>query len=117
MERSVDGMKLHEEKYSGDCILYNLPELLQGCEKLGRFTSTQTHANFYPNQVCWPRHHSNISFVNNSHVQSSFYKVPYNLAENASSKCSSKLSVVLDISYMYTDTDLKYQWIDQCPKL
>ncbi len=34
MERSVDGMKLHREKYSGDFIPYNLPELFHGCEKL-----------------------------------------------------------------------------------
>ncbi len=33
MERSVDGMKLHGEKYSGDIIPYNLPELFQGFEK------------------------------------------------------------------------------------
>jgi hypothetical protein len=34
MERSVNGMKLHREKYSGDFIPYNLPELFQGREKL-----------------------------------------------------------------------------------
>jgi hypothetical protein len=38
MERSVDGMKLHREKYSGDFIPYNLPELFQGSEKLEKFT-------------------------------------------------------------------------------
>ncbi len=34
MERTVDGMKLHKEKYSRDFIPYNLPELFQGSEKL-----------------------------------------------------------------------------------
>jgi hypothetical protein len=38
MERSVDGMKLHTEKYSGDFISENLPELFQGCENLEKFT-------------------------------------------------------------------------------
>ncbi len=32
IEWSVDGMKLHWEKYSGDFIPYNLPELFQRCE-------------------------------------------------------------------------------------
>ncbi len=30
---TVDGMKLRREKYSGDFIPYNLPELFQGCDK------------------------------------------------------------------------------------
>ncbi len=34
MERNVDGMKLHREKYSEDFIPYNLPELFQRYEKL-----------------------------------------------------------------------------------
>ncbi len=38
MERSVDGMKLHREKYSGDFIPYNSPELFQGSDKLEKFT-------------------------------------------------------------------------------
>jgi hypothetical protein len=45
MERSVDGMKLHTEKYSGDFILLNLPELFQGCEiaeKVTRFAPMLT---------------------------------------------------------------------------
>ncbi len=50
MERSVERMKLHREKYSGDFIPYNQPELFQGCEKLEKFTilgvptgTTETH--------------------------------------------------------------------------
>jgi hypothetical protein len=38
MGRSVDGMKLQREKYSGDFIPNNLPELFQGCEKLEKLT-------------------------------------------------------------------------------
>jgi hypothetical protein len=37
MEWSVEEIKLHTihmGKYSGDFILYNLPELFQGCEKM-----------------------------------------------------------------------------------
>jgi hypothetical protein len=45
MERSVDGMKLHTEKYSGDFIPYNLPQLFQGCEKLGKFTRPSVSQN------------------------------------------------------------------------
>jgi hypothetical protein len=43
MERSVNGMKLHREKYFGDFIPYNLTELFQGCEKLEKFTSPVFH--------------------------------------------------------------------------
>jgi hypothetical protein len=43
IERSVDGMKLYREKYSGDFIPYNLPELFQGSEKLEKFTWARTH--------------------------------------------------------------------------
>ncbi len=41
MEQRVDEMKYegtYREKYSGDFIPYNLPELFQGCEKLDKFT-------------------------------------------------------------------------------
>jgi hypothetical protein len=38
-ERSLDGMKLHREKYSGDFILYNLPELFQDSEKPNHSTA------------------------------------------------------------------------------
>jgi hypothetical protein len=37
-ECTVDGMKLHREKYSGDFIPHNLPEFFQGSEKLEKFT-------------------------------------------------------------------------------
>jgi hypothetical protein len=37
----VDGMKLHREKYLGDFIPNNLPELFQGSEKLEKFTSAR----------------------------------------------------------------------------
>jgi hypothetical protein len=37
MERSVDGMKLYTEKYPGDFIPQNLPELFQGCEDLKKY--------------------------------------------------------------------------------
>jgi hypothetical protein len=48
MERSVDRMKLHREKYSEDFIPYNLPALFQRCKKLGNLTgqelaSSSTH--------------------------------------------------------------------------
>jgi hypothetical protein len=46
MEQSVAGMKLHREKYSGDFIPYNMPELFQSCEKLEKFTMTRC-ANRY----------------------------------------------------------------------
>jgi hypothetical protein len=52
MERSVDGMKLHREKYSGDFIRYNLPELFKGREKLEKFTWVRTHVLPYHNQDC-----------------------------------------------------------------
>jgi hypothetical protein len=41
MERSVDGMKFHREKYSGDCIPNKLPELFQGSEKLEILTGRE----------------------------------------------------------------------------
>ncbi len=50
MERIVDGMKLHREKYSGDFNLYNLPELFQGSGKLEKFTWVQTQTHVVPHQ-------------------------------------------------------------------
>ncbi len=41
MEQSVVGMQLHRENYSGDLILYNMPEFFQSCEKLEKFTMTR----------------------------------------------------------------------------
>ncbi len=50
MERSVDGMTLHREKYSGDFIPYYSPELFQGCEKPKIFTRKWTRHLFHPDQ-------------------------------------------------------------------
>ncbi len=38
MERSVDGIKLHREKYSGDFIPYKLPELSKDVKNLKNFS-------------------------------------------------------------------------------
>jgi hypothetical protein len=38
---AVNEMKLHREKYSGDVIPYNLPELFQGSEKLEKITGRE----------------------------------------------------------------------------
>jgi hypothetical protein len=60
MDRSIDGMKLHTEKYSEDYIPCNLPESFQGCEKLEKIylianlwiSTTQTEcANCYTTQT------------------------------------------------------------------
>jgi hypothetical protein len=52
MERSVDWMKLHREKYSGDFFPYNLPVLFQGSEKLEKFTWAWNHVLPHNDQDC-----------------------------------------------------------------
>jgi hypothetical protein len=52
MERSIDGMKLHREKYSGDFIPFYLPELFQGSEKQEKFTWTRTNVLQHYNYDC-----------------------------------------------------------------
>jgi hypothetical protein len=51
MERSVDG-KIHREKFSGDLIPHNLPELFQGSEKQEKFTWARTHVLQHYNPDC-----------------------------------------------------------------
>ncbi len=66
MERSVDEMKLHREKYSGGP--YNLPESLQGCEKLDKITRARICVLYHSDWVCLPPHiirsisHKNTDF-------------------------------------------------------
>ncbi len=52
MERSVDGMKLHWDKYSRDFIPYNLPQLCQEYEILEQSTRTRISDLCRPDQVC-----------------------------------------------------------------
>ncbi len=77
MVRSVDGMKLLREKYSGYFIPYNLPELFQGCEKLA-------------NSLPWARQFSRTNPV--------FHKIQYDLAEYASSEWYGELWGVFHIN-------------------
>jgi hypothetical protein len=46
------GLKLHGEKYSGDFIPYNLPELFQGSEKQEKLTWARTHVLKHYNHDC-----------------------------------------------------------------
>ncbi len=65
MERSVDGMNLHREKYSGDFIPYNLPELFQGCEKLEKYPGLELASSTkHSDGRCYPLRYAVIHLQN-----------------------------------------------------
>ena len=99
MERSVDGMKLQREEYYAIFILYNLPVLFKGCITTGKINPDANSQPFplRPGVLttqCAPlmrivrKHIVGVQFSRRKPV---FYKVHYNLAENAFFEWSGKL--------------------------
>jgi hypothetical protein len=66
-------MKLHREKYPGDFIPYNLPELFQGCEKLEKYRGLELASSTI--QTGDAIHNATLSFI---------YKIQCYFAKNAS---------------------------------
>jgi hypothetical protein len=99
-------MKLHTEKYSGDFIQLNMPELFQGCEKLEKFIRLELAPS--TNQTRCTNHYTTRTYLLKAFLT---YKPKPTVLPN-STRFGGKSPYEWSGSISHKHTDFKYQCID-----